>query len=62
MDKKQLAIYGITMVVIQSLISCGIFVTYPQMTAYAASQDDITNIHNQLQRIENKLDKLIIGY
>ena len=61
MDKKQLAVYGIVLVVIQCLISCGIFVTYPQMTAYAASQNDITAIHAQLQRIENKLDKLM-GY
>ena len=62
MDKKQLMIYGIVLVVIQCLVSCGIFVTYPQMTAYAASQSDITAIHAQLQRIENKLDKIIIGY
>lgn len=61
MDKKQLVVFGLAMVVIQSIISCGIFVTYPQMTAYAADKDDITVIHNQLQRIETKLDKLM-GY
>lgn len=60
MDKKQIMIYGIVLVVIQCLISCGIFVTYPQMVAYAASNEDIQVIHNQLQRIELKLDKLIL--
>lgn len=62
MNLKQITIYGLVFIVIQSLISCGIFVTFPQMAAYAASKDDLTSIHHQLQRIEEKIDKLILGY
>lgn len=62
MNLKQITIYGLVFIVIQSLISCGIFVTFPQMAAYAASKDDLTSILHQLQRIEEKIDKLILGY
>lgn len=62
MNIKQITLYGIVFIVIQSIISCGIFVTFPQMAAYAASKDDLTAIHSQLQRIEQKIDKLILGY
>lgn len=62
MNIKQITLYGIVFIVIQSIISCGIFVTFPQMAAYAASKDDLTVIHSQLQRIEQKIDKLILGY
>jgi hypothetical protein len=62
MKIKDLAIYGIVMIVINTCVACGIFVTFPQMAAYAASKDDLTAIHSQLQRIEQKIDKLILGY
>ena len=62
MNIKQITVYGLVFIVMQSIISCGIFVTFPQMTAYAASKDDLTSIHSQLQRIEEKIDKLILGY
>lgn len=61
MNKKQLATYGLAFIVIQTIISCGIFVTFPQMTAYAASKDSIEAIQQQLTRIEHKVDK-IMGY
>lgn len=61
MNKKQLATYGVAFIVIQTIISCGIFVTFPQMTAYAASKDSIEAIQQQLTRIEHKVDK-IMGY
>lgn len=62
MNWKQLAVYGIVFIVIQTLISCGIFVTFADMAAYAAPKSDISTIHTQLTRIEEKLDKLIMGY
>jgi hypothetical protein len=61
MNKKTLITYGLVLVVIQTLLSCGIFVTFPQMTAYAASKDSIQQISEQLNRIEHKLDK-VMGY
>lgn len=61
MNKKQLATYGLAFIIIQTIISCGIFVTFPQMTAYAASKDSIEAIQQQLTRIEHKVDK-IMGY
>lgn len=61
MNKKALITYGLVLVVIQTLLSCGIFVTFPQMTAYAASKDSIQQISEQLNRIEHKLDK-VMGY
>lgn len=61
MNKKQLASYGLVLVVIQTLVSCGIFVTFPQMTAYAASKDSIEQVREQLTRIEHKIDK-VMGY
>lgn len=46
--------------VVQFLVSSGIFVTYQGMTAYAAPKEDITEITQHLIRIENKIDKLIL--
>lgn len=57
---KELAIAGIVWTVIQSLISCGIFITFKDMVAYAAPKDSITTIEKQLNRIEEKVDKLIL--
>lgn len=54
-------IYGIVFVVIQMLLSCNIFVTFAQMAAYAAPKDALEQITIQLNRIENKLDK-VMGY
>ncbi len=61
MDKKTLMIYGIVFVVIQMLLSCNIFVTFSQMAAYAAPKDALTQITEQLNRIEHKIDK-VMGY
>lgn len=60
MNKKTLIVYGIIFMVVQFLISSGIFVTYQGMTAYAAPKEDITEITQHLIRIENKIDKLIL--
>lgn len=59
MNKKQITLYGIIFIIIQSIISCGIFVTFPQMTSYAAPKDSILQIEQQLTRIEQKIDKLM---
>lgn len=61
MDKRTLMIYGIVFIVIQMLLSCNIFVTFSQMAAYAAPKDALEQITTQLNRIENKLDK-VMGY
>lgn len=62
MDIKKITICGIIFLVIQAIINTGIFVTFPQMTTYAASKDSIAKIEAQLARIETKIDKLIMGY
>lgn len=61
MNKKTLIIYGLILVVVQGFISLGVFVTFPQMAAYAAPKDSIVQIEQQLNRIEEKIDKLM-GY
>lgn len=62
MDFKKIIIYGAILIGIQIAMGLGIFVTPNDMYIYAASQDDIKVIHSQLLRIEEKLDKLIMGY
>lgn len=62
MDFKKLMLYGAVLLGLQVAVNLGIFATPADLYAYAASQDDITLIHSQLQRIEEKLDKLIMGY
>ena len=59
---KTLSIYGIAIIIIQLLVSCGIFVRFSDMVAYAAPKHDIETIRVQLTKIENKLDKIIMGY
>lgn len=62
MDKKKITVYGIVFLAIQIIMSLKIFVTYSEMAAYAAPKKDITTIEERLIRIENKLDKIIMGY
>lgn len=61
MDKKTLFYYGLVFLIIQSILSCNIFVTFSQMAAYAAPKDAIAQMTEQLNRIEHKLDK-VMGY
>lgn len=51
---------GVVFIVIQFCISCGIFVTYPQMAAYAVSKDTMELVLTKLNKIENKLDTLMM--
>lgn len=60
MNKKELIILGLVYITIQALLNLGVFVTFPQMTAYAAPRGDITKIEAQLTRIEDKVDSLIL--
>ena len=62
MDLKKLAIYGIAFLIIQILISAHLFVTFAEMTDYAAPKDSVSQVREQLNRIEHKIDKLILGY
>lgn len=62
MENKNLIIYGIIFLTIQALVMLPIFVTYPSMTAYAAPKDSIEQIIDRLTSIEQKIDKLIMGY
>jgi len=59
MDKKTLLVYGLVFAVIQAVLNLGVFVTFPQMTAYAASKESIMQIEEQLNRIESKIDKIM---
>jgi len=61
MDKKTLVGYGFILVAIQIIVGLKIFVTFTDMTAYAASKDTIQMVIERLDRIEHKLDK-VIGY
>lgn len=58
----KLAIFGIVFIVIQAIISSHLFVTYAEMTDYSASKEAMQQVIEQLTRIENKVDKLILGY
>lgn len=62
MEVRKLLISGIVFLVVQFLITAHIFVTFPEMSAYAASKDSIEQVINRLERIEHKLDKIILGY
>ena len=59
-DIKPYILAGIVWTVIQTLTSCGIFVTFKDMVAYAAPKDDMVTIEKQLNRIEEKVDKIIL--
>lgn len=61
-NTKELILLGVVFSVIQFLISSGVFVTYQQMTSYAAPKDDINKIEQALIRIENKIDKISLRY
>lgn len=63
MDKdtiKNTTISTIVVAVITCLINWGIFVTYRDMVAYAASKDDLSKIEVQLNRIEKLTTKLCL--
>lgn len=60
LDIKGLFVAGIIWTVIQTCVSCGIFITFQDMVAYAAPKDSIVTIEKQLNRIEEKVDKLIL--
>lgn len=62
MEIKKLTILGLILLVVQFLISSHLFVTFSEMTAYAASKSTVEQIFDQLNRIEQKVDKLILGY
>lgn len=60
--KGKLIIFGIAIVTIQLLASLHLFVTFSDMAAYAAPKDSTNQLQEQLNRIEHKIDKLILGY
>ncbi|MCD7779987.1 MAG: hypothetical protein LUH05_04875 [Candidatus Gastranaerophilales bacterium] len=62
MDYKKLIVAGLVFITVQFLISAHIFVTFSEMAAYAASKDNLVQLVNQLDRIEKKIDKIILGY
>lgn len=55
---KSLTIGGVAVVVIQIIISCGLFVTFPQMAAYAVSKDNFNLILEQLKMLDLKVEKI----
>ena len=59
MDKKAIWIYGLSFLIINLIMSLKIFVTFSDMAAYAMSKDSMHMITDRLDRIEQKLDKLI---
>ena len=59
-DLKSAAISTVVVAVVTCLINWGIFVTYRDMVAYAASKDDLSKIEAQLNRIEKLTTKLCL--
>lgn len=59
-DIKSAAISTVVVAVVTCLINWGIFVTYRDMVAYAASKDDLSKIETQLNRIEKLTTKLCL--
>lgn len=59
-DIKSAAISTVVVAVVTCLINWGIFVTYRDMVAYAASKDDLAKIETQLNRIEKLTTKLCL--
>lgn len=62
MDYRKLLVYAIAFLIVQFLISSHLFVTFNEMASYAASKDSLSQVIDQLNRIEHKIDKIIIGY
>ena len=58
----KLIIFGIAFVIVQLLANLHLFVTFSDMQAYAAPKETIQQLQDQLNRIEHKIDKLILGY
>jgi hypothetical protein len=59
MTKRDIYIFGIAFIVLQSLISCKFFVTYSDMAAYAVSKDSMQMIITRLDAMDHKLDILM---
>ena len=59
-DVKDLAATGAIVATITCLINWGIFVTWREMTAYAAPKEDVVKMAKQLNRMELKLNELCI--
>lgn len=55
-------IYAAVLLVVQFLVTSHLFVTYAEMTNYAAPKGALDHIAEDLDRIEQKLDKVILGY
>lgn len=59
MDKKGFVAGGSVLIIIQIILNLGIFVKYQDMTAYAVSKSEFLSCLSRLDRIENKLDRLM---
>lgn len=59
MDNKNLILSGIALFVVQFIISAGIFVKFPDMTAYAVSKDQFQTILDDLQDIKQSQQTII---
>ena len=55
-------IYTVIILVVQFLLTSHLFVTYAEMTNYAVPRSALEHIAADLDRIEQKLDKVILGY
>lgn len=61
MTYSKLIVFGIVFLVVQFLLTAHIFVTFPEMAAYAATKSSIEQVYEQLNRIEKKIDTFILG-
>lgn len=59
MNNKDFIIGGIAFVVLQFILSAGIFVKFSDMTAYAVSKDQFQLILDDLQEIKHSQQTII---
>lgn len=55
---KKLLVGGIILYFLPTLMQLGIFVTFPQMTAYAVSKDTMQLVLDKLDTIDRKIDAI----
>lgn len=59
MNTKTITVYGLCFLVLQAIINCGIFVTFPQMAAYAVPKEQFKMILDDLKEIKQSQQIII---
>ena len=59
MDKRTLIYTGLVFGVVQSIVNLGIFVTFPQMAAYAVSKDQFSMVRDDVKEIKQDQKEIL---